>query len=64
MTNDLIWQDKTVVFLDLETTGLTLGQDRIIEVGVLKTKDRKEIAAFETLIKPGIPIPSFITSSH
>lgn len=49
------------MFLDLETTGLTSGQDRIIEVGALKTKGRKEVAAFETLVKPGIPIPSFVT---
>jgi ATP-dependent DNA helicase DinG len=61
MTNNLIWQDKTVVFLDLETTGLTSGQDRIIEVGALKTKGRKEVAEFEALVKPGIPVPSFVT---
>ncbi|MFH1903710.1 MAG: helicase C-terminal domain-containing protein [Candidatus Omnitrophota bacterium] len=61
MTNDLIWQNKTVVFLDLETTGLTPGQDRIIEIGALKTRGRKEVAAFESLVKPGIPIPSFVT---
>ena len=49
------------MFLDLETTGLTSGQDRIIEIGGLKTKGRKEVAAFEALVKPGIPIPSFVT---
>ncbi|MFH2068199.1 MAG: exonuclease domain-containing protein [Candidatus Omnitrophota bacterium] len=38
----MIWQNKTVVFLDLETTGLTPGQDRTVEIGALKTKNRKE----------------------
>ena len=61
MTDNLVWQDKTLVFLDLETTGLNSNQDRIIEIGVLKTKGRKEVAEFETLVKPGIPIPSFVT---
>ena len=60
MTNNLLWQDKTVVFLDLETTGLNSSQDRIIEVGALKTKGRKEVAEFEALVKPGIPIQSFV----
>lgn len=50
-----------MVFLDLETTGLTAGRDRIIEFGALKTKGRKETAVFEALVKPGIPIPSFVT---
>lgn len=40
--DNMIWQNKTVVFLDLETTGLTPGQDRTVEIGALKTKNRKE----------------------
>ncbi|MCX5642493.1 MAG: exonuclease domain-containing protein [Candidatus Omnitrophica bacterium] len=60
MTKNLIWPDKTVVFLDLETTGLNSNQDRIIEIGALKTKGRKEVAEFEALVTPGIPIPSFV----
>ena len=49
-----------MVFLDMETTGLNSNQDRIIEVGALKTKGRKEVAELEALVKPGIPIPSFV----
>jgi DNA polymerase III subunit epsilon len=54
------------VFLDLETTGLTAGVDRIIEIGLVRfAYDERgvlgsldELAAFED---PGVPIPSEVS---
>ena len=42
------------VVIDLETTGLRSGKDRIVEVGVVKLDPQKlrEIDRFDTLVKP------------
>lgn len=55
---------KPICFFDLETTGINITTDRIVEIAVLKVfpdgkKDRKT-----WLINPGIPIPAEITSIH
>jgi ATP-dependent DNA helicase DinG len=47
--------------IDLETTGLTPAQDRIIEVGAVTMLDGEITGEFSTFINPGIPIPAFIT---
>ena len=56
-----IWKDKKAVFLDLETTGLSPQQNRIIEIGALKVEGRDVVDTFETLVKPDVPIPPFVT---
>ena len=49
------------VALDLETTGLDPEKDRITEVGAVRfDADGNELASFESLVNPGIPIPRFI----
>lgn len=52
----------TFVCFDLETTGLSPEQDRIIEIGALKVKDGKVIDKFSEFINPGIPLPGKIIS--
>ncbi|MCH3963987.1 MAG: PolC-type DNA polymerase III [Clostridium sp.] len=49
-------QDTYVVF-DIETTGLSSINDRIIEIGAVKIKDGKVIDKFSEFVNPGIPIP-------
>jgi DNA polymerase III subunit epsilon len=49
-----------MVFLDLETTGTTPLEDRIIEIGLIKIEDG-EARTWNTFVNPGIPIPGFIT---
>ena len=53
---------KDYVAFDLETTGLSLETDQIIEIGALKVKDGKVVDRFMEFIKPDKPISSTITS--
>lgn len=48
--------------LDFETTGFSPNYDRVIEVGVVKVRDNKIVDTFQSLINPGVHIPSAITS--
>ncbi len=49
---------RTFVGIDLETTGLEMHQDRIIEIGAVRVTDGKIDGRFEALVNPGIPIPT------
>ncbi len=51
----------TYVAIDLETTGLSPVNDRIIEIGAIKIVNGIETEHYETMVNPGIPISSRIT---
>jgi len=51
--------DPTLVFVDLETTGGSAGEDRITEVGVVEVA-AGEVTRWSTLVDPQRPIPPFI----
>ena len=53
---------KDYVAFDLETTGLDVETDYIIEIGALKVKDGKVCERFMEFIKPPTPISSTITN--
>ena len=53
-------KQETYVALDLEMTGLSAKQDRIIEIGAVKVKDGIVVDTFETFVNPECPIPSKI----
>ncbi len=56
-------RDAVFAYLDVETTGLDpVNGDRICEVAVVKTKNGAIIDSYETLVNPGIPIPTGATS--
>jgi DNA polymerase III subunit epsilon len=48
---------KKICFVDIETTGMSLKNDRVIEVGVLRIEDGKLIDTFNSLINPQTYIP-------
>ncbi|KXK27425.1 MAG: Excinuclease cho [candidate division WS6 bacterium OLB20] len=50
-----------MVLFDLETTGVRAGDDRVIEIGMVKVQNGKEIDRFNALINPEIPLPAFIS---
>ena len=49
-------EDKYVVF-DLETTGFSPEQNKIIEIGAVKVVDGAIVDRFSTFVNPQIPIP-------
>jgi len=52
---------KSLVFIDVETTGLSGYQDRIIEIYMLKVAYNGDVSEYHTLINPGRPIPKHIS---
>lgn len=49
--------DRDLVFLDVETTGLNVVRDRILQIGLVRLhKNGAPPEEFATLINPGIPI--------
>jgi ATP-dependent DNA helicase DinG len=50
-----------IVAVDIETTGLNLDEDVIIEIGAVKFNDRRVEDEWTTLVNPRRAIPGFIT---
>ncbi|HAN56296.1 MAG TPA: DNA polymerase III subunit epsilon, partial [Betaproteobacteria bacterium] len=48
------------VLLDLETTGATPARDRITEIALIRYENGEEVARWQTLVNPRMPIPPFI----
>jgi DNA polymerase-3 subunit epsilon len=51
--------DLPIAFVDLETTGGSVGEHRITEVGVVEVAGG-QVTRWSTLVDPGQPIPPFI----
>ena len=53
-----------LVFFDLETTGMNIASDRIVEISYLKVfpDQREEVKTYR--VNPGIPIPDAVTAIH
>ncbi len=54
--------DEVWVALDLETTGLTPEDDKVIEVGAVKFRGDESIDTFQSYVNPGRRLSSFIKS--
>jgi len=52
---------KPLVVLDLETTGIWIEKDRIIEIGMIKLTEDGQQEIYNTKVNPGMPIPSVVT---
>src|SRR5665647_80078 len=55
---------RPIAFFDLETTGVNLSTDRIVEVAVIKILPDGTRQVKRKLINPGIPIPPQSTEIH
>ena len=51
----------SIVALDIETTGLDVEKDHIIEIGMVRFTPRRIEREWASLVNPGRPIPPFIT---
>jgi len=54
--------DDTYVVFDIETTGFSNIEDRIIEIGAVKVENGEIVDSYSTFVNPGIPIPFEITN--
>ena len=48
--------------LDVETTGLSVYYNEVIEIGVLRVRNNEVVARYSQLVKPEYEVDSFITS--
>jgi DNA polymerase III subunit epsilon len=55
---------RPIAFFDLETTGLNISKDRIVEISILKVMPDGSQKALTKLVNPTIPIPPEITDIH
>jgi DNA polymerase-3 subunit epsilon len=55
---------RPIAFIDLETTGVSLSTDRIIEIAVIKLLPDGTRQVKRKLLKPQIPIPKSSTDIH
>jgi DNA polymerase-3 subunit epsilon len=55
---------RPIVFLDLETTGLSLTQDRVVEIAMLKVSTDGSRQMKRRLINPEKPIPAEVSAIH
>ena len=56
--------DRPLVFFDLETTGLSTEQDRIIEMAILRVSPQGDVMERVRRFNPGIPISPEATAVH
>src|SRR3954465_11072321 len=55
---------RPIVFIDLETTGVNLSTDRIVEVAMIKILVDGSRQLKRKLVNPGIPIPAMSMEIH
>jgi DNA polymerase-3 subunit epsilon len=56
--------NRDAVFFDLETTGLDIPNDRIVQIAIVKLKSNGEREEKNVLINPTIPIPKEASDVH
>lgn len=55
---------RPIVFFDLETTGVLVGSDRIVEICIIKINPDQTEEVKTMRINPGIPIPATASEIH
>ena len=53
-----------IIFFDLETTGINIAADRIVEISYLKVDQNGNETSKTIRVNPGIPIPEKVTAIH
>jgi DNA polymerase III subunit epsilon len=55
---------RPIVFLDLETTGINVSTDRIVEISLLKISTKGKEQWMTSRVNPEMPIPPKVTAIH
>ncbi|MFB9057759.1 exonuclease domain-containing protein [Mariniflexile ostreae] len=55
---------KPLCFFDLETTGVSITSDRIVEISILKVHPNGKEDTKTWIVNPGMPIPKEVTAIH
>jgi DNA polymerase-3 subunit epsilon len=58
------WHEHSVVVFDVETTGISPENDRIVEVGLARFERGRLVKTWGTLINPGMEIPKAASEIH
>jgi len=53
-----------IIFFDLETTGINIASDRIVEISYLKVDQNGNETSRTLRLNPGMPIPEKVTAIH
>jgi DNA polymerase-3 subunit epsilon len=61
---DILSLERPLISLDLETTGIHVKVDRVIQIGIVKVKPNGEVTEWKTFINPGMPIPKEAIAAH
>ncbi|NNC84836.1 MAG: 3'-5' exonuclease, partial [Bacteroidia bacterium] len=56
--------NKPIAFLDLETTGINIGTDRIVEISVIKLMEDGNRETLTKRVNPEMPIPAGASAVH
>lgn len=56
--------DRPLIIFDLETTGLSIGEDKMVEIAYRKIMPNGEVIAVAKRINPGMPIPADSMAIH
>jgi DNA polymerase-3 subunit epsilon len=52
---------RPIVFVDVETTGLSAQDGHILEIGAVRVENNKVVAEMKQLLDPGVDVPWYIT---
>ncbi len=61
---DRPWIEMPLAFVDLETTGLSVREDRVVEIGILAVHSGEITESWASLVRPGVPIPGPASRVH
>ncbi|MBA4240260.1 MAG: DNA polymerase III subunit epsilon [Sphingobacteriaceae bacterium] len=56
--------NRPLAFFDLETTGINVGSDRIVEISIVRVNIDNSTDILTKKVNPGIPIPEFSSKIH
>ncbi len=56
--------NRPLAFIDLETTGINLGTDRIVEIAIVKSLPNGTKLVKRKLVNPEMPIPAVTSAVH